>query len=253
MIPTMYAALALLAATPTLAFVPSAQRAATSTPMSMAEIDYDAPVLANPMSASGPLDHEIVVDDDCYLGKDAQLNECADWDPPQTMQNLRQMLENIDYDAPVMYYPSQASGPLDHEIVVDDDCYLGKDAQLNQCADWDPPASPSKSLTQLMAEIDYDAPVMYYPSQASGPLAHEIVVDDECYLGKDGQLTECADWDPPVSPQNLKQLMAEVDFDAPVTYNPVLVGTPLDHEIVVEDECYLGKDAQLTECADFDP
>jgi len=241
MIPTMYAALALLAATPTLAFVPSAQRAATSTPMSMAEIDYDAPVLANPMSASGPLDHEIVVDDDCYLGKDAQLNECADWDPPQTMQNLRQMLENIDYDAPVMYYPSQASGPLDHEIVVDDDCYLGKDAQLNQCADWDPPASPSKSLTQLMAEIDYDAPVMYYPSQASGPLAHEIVVDDECYLGKDGQLTECADWDPPVSPQNLKHLMARSTLMLPLRTIRCWSGLPWITRLLWRMSATLGK------------
>ena len=43
------------------------------------DVDYDAPVLRNPSKASGPLDHEIVVDDECYMGKDGQLNECADF------------------------------------------------------------------------------------------------------------------------------------------------------------------------------
>ena len=41
--------------------------------------DFDAPVPANPAVASGPLDHEIVVDDECYMGKEGQLDECADF------------------------------------------------------------------------------------------------------------------------------------------------------------------------------
>ena len=43
------------------------------------DTDFDAPVLNNPAFASGPLDHEIVVDDECYMGKDGQLDECADF------------------------------------------------------------------------------------------------------------------------------------------------------------------------------
>ena len=39
----------------------------------------DAPTLNNPAFASGPLDHEIIVDDECYMGKDGQLDECADF------------------------------------------------------------------------------------------------------------------------------------------------------------------------------
>ena len=31
--------------------------------------------------------------------------------------------EGTDFDAPVLYAPESASGPLDHEIVVDDECY----------------------------------------------------------------------------------------------------------------------------------
>ena len=43
------------------------------------DTDFDAPVLNNPVSASGPLDHDIVVDDECYMGNDGQLDECADF------------------------------------------------------------------------------------------------------------------------------------------------------------------------------
>ena len=50
--------------------------------------------------------------------------------------------------------------------------------------------TPSRGLD----DVDYDSPKPINPSQASGPLDHEIVVDDECYMGKDGQLDECADF-----------------------------------------------------------
>ena len=34
-----------------------------------------------------------------------------------------QAAEVTDFDAPVLYAPESASGPIDHEIVVDDECY----------------------------------------------------------------------------------------------------------------------------------
>jgi hypothetical protein len=45
--------------------------------------DFDAPILANPKSAS-PLDHVPVVDnDECYLGKYGQYDECVDFGESQ--------------------------------------------------------------------------------------------------------------------------------------------------------------------------
>ena len=41
---------------------------------------------------------------------------------------------------------------------------------------------------------DFDAPVLYSPESGSGPLDYEPVVDDECYMGKDGKLNKCADF-----------------------------------------------------------
>eukprot|EP00986_Skeletonema_menzelii_P004125 scaffold1371_cov132-Skeletonema_menzelii.AAC.6 len=47
------------------------------------DIDFDAPVLKNPvMKSDAPtvLDHDIeVVDDECYLGKYGQYEECVDF------------------------------------------------------------------------------------------------------------------------------------------------------------------------------
>mmetsp|Transcript_18893 Transcript_18893/g.28762 ORF Transcript_18893/g.28762 Transcript_18893/m.28762 type:complete len:141 (+) Transcript_18893:87-509(+) len=49
------------------------------------EIDFDAPILKNPvMKTDAPtvLDHEIqIVDDECYLGRYGQYAECVDFDP----------------------------------------------------------------------------------------------------------------------------------------------------------------------------
>ena len=61
-----------------LSTTPSSYAALTSS-TTLDDIDYDAPTLNNPAFASGPLDHEIVVDDECYMGKDGQLDECADF------------------------------------------------------------------------------------------------------------------------------------------------------------------------------
>ena len=62
-------------------------------PVGVVEDDYDAPV--DRLKAAGHLvekatsvlDHEIVLDDDCYLGKDGSLDECADFDPPAAMRS----------------------------------------------------------------------------------------------------------------------------------------------------------------------
>ena len=49
-----------------------------------------------------------------------------------------------------------------------------------------------KSLLQQM-ETDFDAPVPYNPQSAS-PLANTPIVDDECYMGKDGNAGVCVDF-----------------------------------------------------------
>ena len=58
----------------------------------------------------------------------------------------------------------------------------------------DPPKIPInlKTLLQQM-EIDFDAPVPFNPQSAS-PLANTPVVDDECYMGKDGNAGVCVDF-----------------------------------------------------------
>lgn len=55
-------------------------------------------------------------------------------------------------------------------------------------------SSSSTTPSRGVDDVDYDSPKPINPSQASGPLDHEIVVDDECYMGKDGQLDECVDF-----------------------------------------------------------
>ena len=43
----------------------------------------------------------------------------------------------------------------------------------------------------------------------------------------------------------------DTDFDAPVLKNPQMASV-LDHEpLIVDDECYLGKYGQHSECVDF--
>ena len=55
-------------------------RAARVLALATEDTDFDAPVLANPQTASGALDHEIVVgDDECYLGKYGQYADCVDF------------------------------------------------------------------------------------------------------------------------------------------------------------------------------
>lgn len=66
--------------------------------------------------------------------------------------------DTIDYDAPVDrlqaagHLVEKATSVLDHEIVVDDDCYLGKDGSLDECADFDPPAAMRSDLRDQQAK-----------------------------------------------------------------------------------------------------
>lgn len=43
--------------------------------------DFDAPILADPVMSGkvGKLDHDPIVDDECYLGKDNSFDECVDF------------------------------------------------------------------------------------------------------------------------------------------------------------------------------
>ena len=52
------------------------------------EDDFDAPSLANPVMSGkvGKLDHDPIVDDECYLGKDNQFDDCVDFGTLQGYQ-----------------------------------------------------------------------------------------------------------------------------------------------------------------------
>merc|ERR1719393_123611 len=45
-------------------------------------------------------------------------------------------------------------------------------------------------------ETDFDAPVPFEPQSGTAVLDREPVVDDECYMGKDGCFDDCVDFDP---------------------------------------------------------
>ena len=45
--------------------------------------DFDAPVLADPQSGTAVLDGQPLVDDECYMGKDGDAEDCVDFDPPK--------------------------------------------------------------------------------------------------------------------------------------------------------------------------
>jgi len=66
--------------------------------------------------------------------------------------------DTIDYDAPVDrlraagHLVEKATSELDHDIFVDDDCYLGKDGLLKECADFDPPAMMRSDLRNEQAK-----------------------------------------------------------------------------------------------------
>ena len=68
----------------------------------------------------------------------------------RTLVHILKAAEGTDFDAPVLYSPESASGPLDYEPVVDDECYMGKDGQLNKCADF---GKRCKSISFFFAHL----------------------------------------------------------------------------------------------------
>lgn len=48
--------------------------------------DFDAPILADPVMSGrvGKLDHDPIVDDECYLGKDNSFDDCVDFGETNT-------------------------------------------------------------------------------------------------------------------------------------------------------------------------
>ncbi|KAL7454021.1 hypothetical protein ACHAWC_005654 [Mediolabrus comicus] len=71
--------------------------------------------------------------------------------------------------------------------------------QMSANAQDQPRTAPSwtKGAASSTLEDDFDAPTPYNPQSASGELDHDPVVDDECYMGADGQFDDCVDFDPP--------------------------------------------------------
>ena len=190
--------------------------------------------------------------------------------------SLLRATEDTDFDAPIPANPASGTAVLDHEPIVDDECYMGKDGSATECVDFDPPYNPkrlSRSFNSMDGERatprwaanfdDFDAPIPAYPSVGDTVLTSEPIVDDECYMGKDGSATDCVDFDPPRLTRSAnamdqgrntpKWASNFDDFDAPIPAYPSVGNTVLDHEPIVDDECYMGKDGSATDCVDFDP
>ena len=220
--------LATAAAPAALAFIPSSSsppllRNTANNNLKMSEVDYDAPILANPQSGTAVLDQAPVVDDECYMGAEGQFDDCVDFDPPKVRRRTRSANAQDqpraapswtaawsravdDFDAPVPLNPASAS-KLDHDPVVDDECYMGAEGQFDDCVDFDPPVvrrrtrsanahDQARSQPKWTVADDFDAPVPLNPASATD-LDHDPVVDDECYMGADGQFDDCVDFDPP--------------------------------------------------------
>ena len=126
--------------------------------------DFDAPIPANPQSGTTVMENAPVVDDECYLGANGQLDDCADFDPPKTRsvnamdtpkgQKARDLPNwakpyNDDFDAPIPANPQSGTTVMENAPVVDDECYLGANGQLDECADFDPPVQ-ANSWTNVM-------------------------------------------------------------------------------------------------------
>eukprot|EP00584_Thalassiosira_punctigera_P008284 CAMPEP_0172527316 /NCGR_PEP_ID=MMETSP1067-20121228/2038_1 /TAXON_ID=265564 ORGANISM="Thalassiosira punctigera, Strain Tpunct2005C2" /NCGR_SAMPLE_ID=MMETSP1067 /ASSEMBLY_ACC=CAM_ASM_000444 /LENGTH=294 /DNA_ID=CAMNT_0013311037 /DNA_START=41 /DNA_END=925 /DNA_ORIENTATION=- len=284
-------ALVLAAASSATAFTPGrgapARAVATSlksTPFFASEDDFDAPVLADPQAGTAVLESEPVVDDECYMGKDGDFGGCVDFDPfkrPTRSVNAMDSKRSAprwaygdDFDAPVPINPQMGTAVLESQPIVDDECYMGKDGDLGECADFDPITRPTRSVNAMDSSRpvpgwtyadDFDAPVPANPQVGTTVLESEPVVDDECYMGKNMDFGGCVDFDPPVKPKRTRSANAMDsartaprwafgdDFDAPVLANPQMGTAVLESQPIVDDECYMGKNADFGDCVDFDP
>ena len=110
-----------------------------------------------------------------------------------------------DFDAPVLANPQYGTAVLSSAPIVDDECYMGKDGDFGACADFDPPRKTrsmnamdrDRSTPKWTVADDFDAPVLANPQYGTAELSSAPIVDDECYMGKDGDFGACADFDPP--------------------------------------------------------
>lgn len=165
-------ALALLAVASTaVAFCPSRSSFFRTARLGLAteDTDFDAPIPAYPQSGTATLDHEPIVDDECYMGKDGQADECVDFDPPRRLTRSFNAMDQPrlapkwafgdDFDAPVPANPQSGTYVLDGEPVVDDECYMGKDGQADECVDFDPPRRMS-DWDNSMDKIRHKSPLL---------------------------------------------------------------------------------------------
>ncbi|KAL3784487.1 hypothetical protein HJC23_013630 [Cyclotella cryptica] len=113
--------------------------------------------------------------------------------------------EDTDFDAPIPINPQTAHFILEDAPVVDDECYMGKDDSFDECVDFDPPrrTRSMNAMDRVRAPPkwafgdDFDAPVLASPQSGTTVMTEAPVLDDECYMGKDGSAGECVDFDPP--------------------------------------------------------
>mmetsp|Transcript_20758 Transcript_20758/g.30895 ORF Transcript_20758/g.30895 Transcript_20758/m.30895 type:complete len:207 (+) Transcript_20758:516-1136(+) len=107
--------------------------------------DFDAPILANPQSGTTVLENQPVVDDECYMGANLDAEDCVDFDPPKQAASdssdemILPSVYSDDFDAPIPANPQSGTTVLDHEPVVDDECYMGANGDFDDCVDFDPP------------------------------------------------------------------------------------------------------------------
>jgi len=186
--------------------------------------DFDAPKPANPATGTAVLDQQPIVDDECYMGKNGDFGECVDFDPPRATRSFNAMdaprssaskwVSNYwdDFDAPTPANPATGTAVLDRQPIVDDECYMGKNGDFDDCVDFDPPAQPTpwfnlmdtprSSASRWVSNYwdDFDAPKPANPATGTAVLDQQPIVDDECYMGKNGDFDDCVDFDPPAVP-----------------------------------------------------
>ena len=119
--------------------------------------------------------------------------------------------ENDDYDAPILTNTAP-SYILTDAPIVDDECYMGNDGTYLDCIDFDPLTRPTRSvnahdqprqLPRWAYGDDNDAPATTSTGTIHWGNAKLPIVDEDCYLGKDGSAEECVDFDPQIVKRRL--------------------------------------------------
>lgn len=125
-----------------------------------------------------------------------------------------------DYDAPIILTNSPGNSYiLSNAPIVDDECYMGADNTYLDCIDFDPLTRPTRSvnahdqprqLPRWAYGDDNDAPTTTTSTTTTTTTINwgknELLlplVDEDCYLGKDGSADECVDFDPQIVKRRL--------------------------------------------------